>query len=259
MRYRTTTATTRLAAAVAAVLALTVGTGAIAAPSATAATAETSDAPFRSLLPGTMLRGAGAQGYVLDVPTGHQDFRTLRWVPYAGGPHRDFDDYRFDYDTWHDVSGEMLAGSSEGYYGKGYDLRTGETWRADPVPGVLDALYAGTAGSAVALRPDDSQGEKSPLWLDTKDAAPREIRGLPAGTSYLKVRPATATVGLLHHRTAEGEERVGLVDLATATVSETYPKVEAVSGGRGGRRPRRRPGAAGAGGGGAGGHGESLT
>ncbi|MFB8047451.1 FG-GAP repeat domain-containing protein [Streptomyces hydrogenans] len=229
MQYRTTTATTRLAAAVAAVLALTVGTGAVVAPSAAAATTETSDAPFRSLLPGTVLLGAGAQGYVLDVPTGDQDYRKLRWVPYAGGPHRDFNDYRFDYDTWHDVSGEMLAGSSEGYYGMGYDLRTGETWRADPVPGVLDALYVGTAGSAVALRPDNSQREKSPLWLDTKDAAPREIRGLPAGTSYLKVRPATATVGLLDFRTAEGEQRVGLIDLATVTVSETYPRVQAVS------------------------------
>ncbi|MET8969704.1 FG-GAP repeat domain-containing protein [Streptomyces hydrogenans] len=224
MPYRTTA---RLATAVAAVLALTAGTGALGASPAGAATAGTADAPFPSLLPGTVLRGAGAQGYVLDVPTGDQDFRTLRWVPYAGGPHRDFANYY--YDTWHEVSGEMLAGSSEAYYGKAVDLRTGESWSADPVPGVLDVLYAGVAGSAIALRKDTGQREKTPLWLDTEDAAPREIKGLPAGTTYLELRPATATVGLLDHRTAEGEQRVGLVDLATATVSETYPKVDAVS------------------------------
>ncbi|MFB7363272.1 hypothetical protein [Streptomyces hydrogenans] len=224
MPYRTTA---RLATAVAAVLALTAGTGALGASPAQAATAGTADAPLLSLLPGTVLRGAGAQGYVLDVPTGDQDFRTLRWVPYTGGPHRDFANYY--YDTWHEVSGEMLAGSSEAYYGKAVDLRTGESWSADPVPGVLDVLYAGVAGSAIALRKDVAQREKTPLWLDTEDAAPREIKGLPAGTTYLELRPATATVGLLDHRTAEGEQRVGLVDLATATVSETYPKVDAVS------------------------------
>jgi hypothetical protein len=217
----------RLAASVAAVLALTAGAGVLGVPSAAASTADSSAVPFPSLLPGARLLSAGAQGYVLDVPTGHQDFTTFRWVPYEGGASRDFTTSYFE--GLNDVSGEMVAGSDDGYDGLGVDLVTGKSFRTEAVPGALDALYEGTAGSAIALRGDDVLGEKSPLWLDTKDAAPREIRGLPAGTTYLAVRPASATVGLLDHLTSAGEQRVGLIDLATATVSETYPKVEAVS------------------------------
>ncbi|MFE5792251.1 FG-GAP repeat domain-containing protein [Streptomyces sp. NPDC056503] len=226
MQFRTT-ASLRLASSVAAVLALTTGTGALVAPSAAASTADSSDVPFPSLLPGTRLLSAGAQGYVLNVPTGHQDFTTYRWVPYAGGASRDFTTSYFD--GLNDVSGEMVAGSDDGYDGLGVDLVTGASFRTEQVPGVLDALYEGTVGSAIVLRGDDALGEKSPLWLDTEDAAPREIRGLPAGTAYLAARPASATVGLLDYRTTAGEQRVGLIDLGTATVSETYPKVEAVS------------------------------
>ncbi|MFF9343790.1 MULTISPECIES: FG-GAP repeat domain-containing protein [unclassified Streptomyces] len=224
MQFRTT-GSTRLAASVAAVMALTIGSGALGSPGAAAATADASVLP--SLIPGTKLLSAGAQGYVLYVPTGHQDYTTYRWVPYAGGPSRDFTPAY--YEGLSEVSGELLAGADDGYNGTGVDLATGESFRTEQLPGVLDALYEGVAGSAIALRPDNALGEKNPVWLDTKDAAPREVRGLPEGTVYLKVRPATAAVGLLDHRTAGGEQRVGLIDLATATVSETYAKVEAVS------------------------------
>ncbi|MFH8254209.1 FG-GAP repeat domain-containing protein [Streptomyces roseolus] len=226
MQFRTI-GSIRLVSSIAAVLALTAGAGGLVAPSAAASSADSPVVPFPSLLPGTKLLSAGAEGYVLYVPTGHQDYSTYRWVPYSGGPARDFTPFYAE--GLSDVSGELLAGTDDGYNGLGVDLATGETWRTEQLPDVTDALYVGTAGSAIALRPDDGRGEKSPLWLDTKDAAPREIRGLPAGTSYLKVRPATATVGLLDFRTAEGEQRVGLIDLATVTVSETYPRVQAVS------------------------------
>ncbi|MFF0477148.1 FG-GAP repeat domain-containing protein [Streptomyces sp. NPDC004284] len=224
MQFRTA-GSTRLAACVAAVLALTIGAGALGAPASAASTADASAVPFPSLLPGTRLLSAGAQGYVLFVPTGSADFHTYRWVPYAGGPSRDVNTGPFTWGARREVSGEMLAESGEGYDGTGLDMVTGESFRTEQLPGVVDALYMGVAGSAIAL----GGSQQGPIWLDTKDAAPREIRGLPEGVTYLKVRPASATVGLLDFRTAGGEQRVGLVDLATATVSETYPRVEAVS------------------------------
>ncbi|MET9934223.1 MULTISPECIES: VCBS repeat-containing protein [unclassified Streptomyces] len=226
MQFRTV-GSIRLVSSVAAVLAMTAATCAYGPPVAVASSADPSGVPLPSLLPGTRLLDAGLQGYVLDIPTGHQDFTTYRWVPYAGGAPRDFTTSYFE--GLNDVSGEMVAGSDDGYDGVGVDLVTGERFRTEEVPGVLDALYEGTTGSAIALRGDDALGERSPLWLDTKDAPPREVRGLPAGTTYLAVRPASATVGLLDYRTTTGEQRVGLIDLATAIVSETYPKVEAVS------------------------------
>ncbi|WP_187283447.1 FG-GAP repeat domain-containing protein [Streptomyces sp. t39] len=213
-----TAGSTRLAASVAAVLALTAGAGALAAPPAAAA--EPAVGPVRSLTPGTGLRSAGAQGFLIALPA-DQDYATLRWIPYAGGSHRDFTTVSFE--GLNETSGDMVTRTEDGYYGRGFDMATGDGFRSEGVPGVLDPEYAGTAGSAVFMRGDGT------LWLDTKDDAPREVQGLPEGTAYLKVRPATAALGLIDYRTSAGEQRVGLVDLATATVAETYPRVEAVS------------------------------
>ncbi|MFD6074920.1 FG-GAP repeat domain-containing protein [Streptomyces hydrogenans] len=222
---RTTTAA-RLVTAVAAVLALTAGAGALAAPAALATPTATTTAgstavgPVRSLPPGASLSSAGTRGYLVTMPTDTDDERILRWIPYAGGAHRD-DKRSFEWNTW--TSGDRVAASLEGYDGSLTDMTTGESFRMEGVPGWTDAEYAGTAGPAIGVRAHDK------LWLDTKDAAPREIEGLPGGTVYGKLRPATDTVGLLDHETSAGERRVGLVDLATATVTETYARVEAVS------------------------------
>ncbi|MEW2550737.1 VCBS repeat-containing protein [Streptomyces zhihengii] len=220
MLYRTA-GSTRLAASVAGVLALTACAGVLGVPSAEAAAAVGPAAgPVRSLVPGAVLRSAGEQGFILRLPDG-ADHATLRWIPYAGGAHRDFTTVSFE--GMNETSGDMVARTEEGYYGQGFDMATGEWFRTEDVPGVLDPEYAGTAGSAIALRGDGK------LWLDTRDGAPQEIRGLPAGTTYLRVRPATARLGLLDHKSAAGEQRVGLIDLDTATVLETYPRAAAVS------------------------------
>ncbi|MEV7531455.1 FG-GAP repeat domain-containing protein [Streptomyces hydrogenans] len=220
MQHRTT-GTTLLAAAVAAVLALTAGVpGATAAPSPTAASAGTTTVgPVRSLPAGAGLMSAGARGYIVSIPTDN-DSQQLRWIPYAGGEARD-DHRSFEWRTW--TSGDVVTSSLEGYDGSFRNMATGESFGMEGVPGWLDAEYAGTAGAALGVRAFHK------VYLDTKDAAPREITGLPAGATYGELRPATDTVGLLDHETAAGERRVGLVDLATATVTESYAHVEAVS------------------------------
>ncbi|MFB7360930.1 FG-GAP repeat domain-containing protein [Streptomyces hydrogenans] len=217
-----TTGTTLLTAAVAAVLALTVGVpGAAAAPAPTAASAGAATVgPVRSLPPGATLRSAGTGGFIVAMPTDTSDEQILRWIPYAGGAHRD-DHRSFE---WHTrASGDLVAATLEGYDGSLTDLATGESFRMEGVPGWTDAEYAGTAGRAIGVR---AFGR---VYLDTRETAPRAITGLPEGSTYGDLRPGTAAVGLLDHRTATGERRVGLVDLATATVTESYARVEAVS------------------------------
>ncbi|MGW4996643.1 FG-GAP repeat domain-containing protein [Streptomyces hydrogenans] len=215
-------AAARLVTAVATVLALTAGAGALAAPTALAATASagsTTVGPVRSLPAGASLRSAGARGYIVSMPA-ERDQQILRWIPYAGGDHHD--DNRFF--EWHtSASGDRVAATLEGYDGQLTDLATGESFHMEGVPGWLDAEYVGTAGAAIGVRAFQK------VYLDTRDAAPREITGLPEGTTYGRLRPATETIGLLDHTTAAGEKRVGLVDLATATVTESYARVEAVS------------------------------
>ncbi|MFF7812314.1 FG-GAP repeat domain-containing protein [Streptomyces sp. NPDC007945] len=227
MQHRIT-GTARLAVAAATVLALTAGAGTLAAPAALAAPASSAGptagstvlGPVRSLPPGSSLKSAGTRGFIVVMPTETDDDQFLRWIPYAGGETRD-DVRSFEWRTW--TSGDRVAASLEGYDGSLTDMASGESFSMEGVPGWLDAEYAGTAGSAIGVRAHHK------VWLDTKDAAPREIKGLPQGTVYGDLRPATATVGLLDHVTAAGERRVALVDLATATVTETHARVEAVS------------------------------
>ncbi|MGW6243323.1 FG-GAP repeat domain-containing protein [Streptomyces roseolus] len=231
MQYRSTAAVTRAttarpaAAAVAAVLALTAGAGALAVPTASAATAGVTAGaaevgPVRSLTPGATLHGAGTQGFFVGVGS-YDDFEKLRWIPYAGGGHRDFTYWPYD---GLQISGDSLAHSPDGYGGRVLNMATGESFHAEQLPDTLDALYAGTAGSALVLR-----DARDRLWIDTKDAAPREITGLPEGSRYGSVGPGTAALGLLTYWTADGEKRIGILDLATATVEDTYARVEAVS------------------------------
>ncbi|NML50213.1 VCBS repeat-containing protein [Streptomyces sp. R302] len=229
MQYRSTATDrpARLAAAVAAVLALTVGAGALAVPTASAATTTAGSAevgPVRSLTPGTTLRGAGTQGFFVRVGP-YDDFETLRWIPYAGGSHRDFTYWPYGGNT--ETSGDALIHSTDGYNGSVRNMATGESFDSEQLPGSLDALFSGSAGSAIALR-----DARDRVWLDTKDAAPRQITGLPEGDRYGVVRPATSAHGLLTYWNDAGKAGVGLVDLATATVTETYPDVAAVSAAR---------------------------
>ncbi|WP_306312096.1 FG-GAP repeat domain-containing protein [Streptomyces hydrogenans] len=217
-----------VSAAIVTVLAATLGAGTLAVPPALAASAGTTTAgsvevgPVRSLTPGTKLSGAGVQGFFVRVGP-YNDFNTERWIPYAGGSHRDFTYWPYHGNNT-ETSGDALVHSPHGHDGSVRNMATGESFRSEQLPGTQEVLYAGTAGFAIVLR-----DARDRLWLDTKDAAPREITGLPEGTEYGFVAPGTAALGLLTYWNDRLEVRVGLLDLATATVKETYPKVEAVS------------------------------
>ncbi|MFF9911849.1 FG-GAP repeat domain-containing protein [Streptomyces sp. NPDC013457] len=211
----------RLGAAVAAVLAVTLGAGVLtAAPAGALVSARTSSAAdpveVRSLLPGTHLLGGGSAGYFTSVSVGDDDMsKTVRWTPYGPGPSRDMS-FRTDVHIT-DTSGDLLVVSSEGFGATATNLATGESFGPDEVPGTLDLEYRGTAGEALFVL------AKAELFMKAQDSGQRRVTGLPEGTRYERVVPAAAGQGLLTYSTAAGERRRGLIDLATASVTETFP------------------------------------
>ncbi|MEU6987157.1 VCBS repeat-containing protein [Streptomyces sp. NPDC046324] len=210
----------RLGAAVATVLAVTLGAGTLTAAPAgaavsvrTAATADTVE--VRSLVPGTHLLSGGSTGYFTYIPTDDDLSKKLRWTPYGPGPSRDFTYGADRYIT--DTSGDLLVTSSEGFGATATDMETGESFGPDEIPGTLDLEYRGTAGKALFVLASGG------LFMKAKDSGQRLVTGLPDGTWYQRVEPATAGYGLLTYSTAAGELRRGLIDLATASITETFP------------------------------------
>ncbi|MFE5633377.1 FG-GAP repeat domain-containing protein [Streptomyces sp. NPDC056543] len=209
----------RLGAAVATVLAVTLGAGVLtASPAGAAVSVRTAAAvdSVRALLPGTHLLGGGSAGYFTSVPVGYDDMsRTVRWTPYGPGPSRDMS-FRTDMHIT-DTSGDLLIVSSEGFGATATNLATGESFGPDEIPGVLDLEYRGAAGEALFVY------AKGGLYMKAKASGQRLVTGLPDGTSYERVEPAAAGQGLLTYSTVAGERRRGLIDLATASVTETFP------------------------------------
>ncbi|MEU7112183.1 VCBS repeat-containing protein [Streptomyces sp. NPDC046182] len=213
----------RLGAAVATVLAVTLGAGTLTAAPAGAAvsvrTAATTDTvEVRTLVPGAGLMSASGAGYVTGVPTDDEFGRTLRWTPYGTGPGRDLSYSGLRGSV--QASGDWMVVSPEGYGATATNLATGESFRSGGVPGWLDAEDAGTAGAALFMHTPGG------LWMKTKDSGPHRVTGLPDGTSYEKVTPLEAGFGLLDYRTEAHERRRALIDLATASVTETFPYPE---------------------------------
>ncbi|WP_037855479.1 FG-GAP repeat domain-containing protein [Streptomyces sp. NRRL S-340] len=209
----------RLGAAVVTVLAVTLATGSLAAAPAGAAPAAAVTAGAGDLLPmvpGARLASAGARGFMTYVPHDGEDGK-LRWTPYAGGPSRDTAYGTIDGIV--ETSGDTAVVTTGDMNGTNVlDMSTGTSFGMKDVHDGLDSLYGGTAGSALFVR------GATKLWLETKDAEPRPVQGMPEGASYDRVRPADATHGLLSVRTAQGGERFGLVDLTDATLTFPYPR-----------------------------------
>ncbi|MEW2296428.1 VCBS repeat-containing protein [Streptomyces sp. NPDC006743] len=219
----------RLGAAVVTVLAVTLTTGSLAAAPAGAAPAPVAAGAsgLLPMVPGARLASAGALGFLTYVPHDGEEGK-LRWTPYAGGATRDT--VHDAVDGLADVSGDTVVITDGDAYGtKVLDMSTGTSFGMKEVDDGLDSLYGGTAGPALFVR------GATKLWLETKDAAPRPVQGMPEGASYDRVRPGDATHGLLGVRTAQGGQRFGLVGLTDATLTFPYPQQArnpVVSGGR---------------------------
>ncbi|MFD0428065.1 hypothetical protein ACFQ60_07425 [Streptomyces zhihengii] len=168
MLYRTA-GSTRLAASVAAVLALTAGARLLGVPSAAAV--GPAAGPVRSLVPGAVLRSAGEQGFILRLPDG-ADHATLRWIPYAGGAHRDFTTVSFE--GMNETSGDMVARTEEGYYGQGFDMATGSGSAPRTCPACSTPSTPAPPGRPSPCAAAGSCGS-------TPGTAPQEIRGCPRG------------------------------------------------------------------------------
>ncbi|MEV4331396.1 hypothetical protein AB0K02_12780, partial [Streptomyces sp. NPDC049597] len=203
----------RLGAAVATVLAVTLGAGSLTTTAVHATEVSAAAEGPSSLLPmvpGARLASAGPRGFLTYVPH-HSEDGKLRWTPYEGGATRD---HRFDTiegSAW--TSGDMVTTFSEIFGTEAVDMSTGTSFRIED----RYTSYAGTAGSALFI------SGYTRLWLQTKDTEPRVVQGLPEKAAYGWVRPGDATHGLIDIRTAEGEHRLGLIDLTDATLTLPYP------------------------------------
>ncbi|WUH89181.1 VCBS repeat-containing protein [Streptomyces sp. NBC_00433] len=204
----------RLGTAVATVLAATLGAASLTA--APAGAAEGSGAPL-PMVPGATLASAGSLGFLTRVPHSYQggEDGKLRWTPYAGGATRDtlYDEV----EGIAEPAGDTVVTASEIFGTKALDMATGVSFGMRPVDDGMDSLFAGAASSALFVR------GASHLWLETADAEPRAVRGLPEKTGYDRVQPGDATHALLGTRTADGGRRIALIDLADATLGFPFP------------------------------------
>lgn len=207
----------RLGAAVTTVLAVTLGVGspAVAPADATAsASASQGAGSLLPMVPGARLASAGAGGFLASVP--HDDdgeHGKLRWTPYGGGAPRDTVFEAVDGTA--QTSGDTVVTVSDTQGVQSTDMDTGASFTMTPVDDGVDSLYGGTAGKALFVE------GATKLWMETKDAAPRAVQGLQDKTH--RVRPGDATHGLID-TTVDGHPRIGLVDLAAASVTYPYPQ-----------------------------------
>lgn len=207
-----------LGAAIATVLAVTLGSGALTAAPVGAAEAAAAPTPSALLpmVPGATLASVGSQGFWTNVWSSDVDLRKLRWVPYGGGAAHDVRYLSFEVFTESD--GDMIVTSNDGFGAHALDVSTGTSFSTQDVDDGKDGLYWGVAGHALFLR------GATKLWLETADAEPRAVQGIPEGASYGQVVLGDATHGLLSVRTGDGGHLTGLVDLSNATVSYPYPQ-----------------------------------
>ncbi|MFG1809635.1 FG-GAP repeat domain-containing protein [Streptomyces sp. NPDC049040] len=207
----------RLGAAIATVLAVTLGSAALIATPAGAAGAAATVAPsgLLPMVPGATLASVGSQGFMTDVEHHDPDMRKLRYVPYGGGAPHDMLYYR--YEGAPQLAGDLIVTSPDGFGAHATDVSTGDGFFTQEVDDGRDGLYGGVAGHALFLR------GATKLWLETADAAPRALQGIPEKAPYGQVVPGDAGHGLLSVGTADGGHLIGLVDLSDATVSYPYP------------------------------------
>jgi hypothetical protein len=208
----------RLGASIAAVLAATLGAGVLTSTPVAAAEVPVAAEGSSALLPavpGARLASAGVKGFLTYVEHGGESGK-LRWTPYEGGATRDTLFYTIE--GFAETSGDTVVASSDTFGTEALDMSTGTSFRMQTVPDALDTFYGGTAGQALF-----AHGGRPKLWLQTKDAEPRAVQGLADNASLDRVWPGDATHALLSTWTVEGERRVGLIDLSSATLTYPYP------------------------------------
>ncbi|MCX5392451.1 VCBS repeat-containing protein [Streptomyces sp. NBC_00094] len=217
----------RLSASVATVLAVTLGAGALAVPAASAAplpagvTAQTAQTADVVAYPGAAtIIASGTTGFL----SYDKAIPEYRWTPYDGSaptalPGR--------VPTTGALDGDLVV-SVEADKATLRDMKTGATvlgitlGTIDGPGGVGGATIAfgGVAGTAVFSTVTTDNGVA--LVRHRKDAGPATVTGLPAGAKAISVRPGTAEHALVTYTTSAGARHRALLDLATASVTETY-------------------------------------
>ncbi|NML50214.1 VCBS repeat-containing protein [Streptomyces sp. R302] len=194
-----------LAASVAAVLAVTLGAGALTAPSAVAAdgpsAAAAAEGSIATMYPHTEPFAGGSTGF-FSYFSHNPD--AMFWTSYATGRTESLG-------TPHGVGGDLYISSTTG--GKVRNMATGATLE---VPS--SAYKIGIAGGYVFT----TDREEDTLTMYGPDGEPRPVSGFPSGGTEIAVRPGTDKEAVLGFIGADKKQYHALVDLASATITETF-------------------------------------
>ncbi|MFC8276414.1 FG-GAP repeat domain-containing protein [Streptomyces sp. NPDC057271] len=214
----------RLVVAVVTVLAVTAGGGALAAPAVAApaseATATTGSAAAQDVISfprGDKLSGVTASGFLTHASASFD----RRWVPADGSAPKNLPS---NFPLQGTGSGN-LVGMRVGDDAKLVDISDGRQLTSVFLgPREVLREYAGAAGQALFTTSGNATGGRD-LHIHTGGGADEPVTGLPAGATGMSVKAGTAHHGLLTYSTGTGtatKRFLGLVDLATGAVTETY-------------------------------------
>ncbi|MFD7440016.1 FG-GAP repeat domain-containing protein [Streptomyces sp. NPDC059909] len=216
----------RLAAAVTAVLAVTLGATGLTAPAIAAPAAEgTTTEAAQSVTPfprGAELYGVTATGFL----TLDKSAMTRSWIRASDGSSTD---WSAQFGVQATGSGDIVAigRPSEAQL---MDMATGQQLlKISPLTPIGEA-YAGAAGKALFSTANNGTGGKE-LRMHTKAGGTVTATGLPADAKGVSVTAGTAEHALVSFTTGTSDKHWGLLDLATGSVTETYPVPAAAANG----------------------------
>ncbi|MEV6200211.1 VCBS repeat-containing protein [Streptomyces sp. NPDC051771] len=195
----------RLLGAAATVLAATLGAGTLAAPAATAADAPAPGEGVLTIPHHANAIGSGTAGFFVENAYSSEE---EAWVRYSDGSRTPVGS------IWQDlvVGDTMLSCTQPNATVR--NMATNTTVLT--VPMEAGETCGGFTGSAVFLT---SWGSGQKLRMYTAEHGSRLVTGIPAGSTYMRVAPGTATHGLLSYKGPDGVEHRGTIDLATASVA----------------------------------------
>ncbi|MFE7803404.1 FG-GAP repeat domain-containing protein [Streptomyces sp. NPDC057430] len=218
-------------AAVVTVLAVTAGGGALAAPAVAApvadgAIAEAAATDVGSFPAKSTIYGAGATGHLTRTagpPIGESTTPTYThyWLPSDGSPATELNWY---YQYTSTGSGDIIAtGWADG--AALYDMAAdGATIKS--ISFGTGRTYAGAAGRALFSTLLNDNGDRLiHMHSATGSWSGRMTTGLPGTATDVKVKPGTAAHALVTYTTGTGadtKKHIGLLDLATNAITETY-------------------------------------
>ncbi|MGW2018392.1 FG-GAP repeat domain-containing protein [Streptomyces sp. NPDC001927] len=225
----------RLVAAVTTVLAVTVGTTAFtgpatAAPATEGTTVGRTDAQDVIAFPrGDKIFGATSSGFLTSNFPKEGTLVERRWVPVDGSAPQSLSSS----DPLQGTGSGNLVGTRVGSDAKLLDISTGrEVTRVFLGPRETLAQYVGAAGEALFTTSQNATGGRD-LHMH-RSAGQTLVTGLPAGAAGMSVRAGTPDHGLLTYSTGTGAEAkrfLGLVDVSTGVVTETYALPSAAANG----------------------------